>query len=71
MDMKFLIKLGVGLLGAYLIFQWFSNAISSAQYTPGDNGLYSPSFAAPLAWPGPVTGTYYQWQRPWRPGRRR
>lgn len=71
MDVKTILKWGGLALVVWLIFNWVSNEIAGAQYTPGDNGLYSPSWAAPLAWPGPVTGTYQQWQRPWRPRGRR
>jgi hypothetical protein len=59
------------LIGTYFVWKLIAGFIANAEYTPGDNGLYSPAFAAPIAYPGPVTGQYYQWQRPWRPSRRR
>jgi hypothetical protein len=68
---KFLLKWGAILLVVYFAWQWLSNAIAAAEYTPGDNGLYSPSFAAPIWYGGPVTGWYAPWQRPWRPKRGR
>jgi len=67
MDWKTLVKWGLILAAIYFGWRLLNNAIAAAEYTPGDNGLTNPTWAAPIWYGGPVTGWYTPWQRSRRP----
>lgn len=63
MNGKAILKWGLIALAVYIAWNWLSGVIADAQYNPGDSGLFSPTWAAPLVYQGPVTGWYAPWQR--------